>query len=69
MWKDPIVNEVRRIREELAEQHNFDVGSIFADIRKKQATYGKRLVCRERQVKAEQGVAPDRYSAALQSGR
>ena len=35
MWKDPIVNEVRRIREELSEQHNFDVSSIFAEIRKK----------------------------------
>jgi hypothetical protein len=69
MWEDPIVNEVRRIREELAEQYNFDVGSIFAEIRKKQAMSGKRLFSRERQVKAEQGAALDRYSAALQSGR
>ena len=69
MWKDPIVNEVRRIREELAEQHNFDVGSIFAEIRKKQTTYGKRLICRESQMKAEQGAAPDRYSATLKNGR
>jgi len=69
MWKDPIVNEVRRIREELSEQHNFDVGSIFAEIRKKQATSGKRIVCREKQVKAEQDAPPNRYSAALHSGR
>jgi hypothetical protein len=68
MWEDPIVNEVRRIREELAEQYNFDVGVIFAEIRKKQAALGKRLVNRERQVKADQGV-PDRYSTALHSGR
>ena len=69
MWEDPIVNEVRRIREELAEQYNFDVGAIFAELRKKQAAFGKRLVCRERQVKAEQVAAPNRFSVALQSGR
>ncbi len=69
MWEDPVVNEVRRIREELAEQYNFDIGVIFAEIRKKQATLGKRLVNRERQVKAGQGAAPDRYSAVLHTGR
>ena len=69
MWEDPIVNEVRRIREELAEQYNFDVGVIFAEIRKKQAALGKRLVNRERQVKADQEGVPDRYSTALHSGR
>ena len=48
MREDPIVLEVRRIREELAAQFDFDVGSIFADIRKGQATLGSRLICRKK---------------------
>ena len=33
---DPIVDEVRRVREELAKKHNYDVHAIFADLREKQ---------------------------------
>lgn len=69
MYDDPIVNEVRKTRERLAEKHNFDVGAIFEDLRMRQAKLGKRLVHRERQKIAEQAVAPDRNSAALHPGR
>jgi hypothetical protein len=44
MWKDPIVAEVHRTREKLAAEHNFDIGAIFADLRKRQASLGDRLV-------------------------
>jgi hypothetical protein len=44
MWEDPIVSEVRRIREELSERFDFDVAAIFADLRKRQTLLGKRLV-------------------------
>jgi hypothetical protein len=44
MWEDPIVSEVRRIRGELCERFDFDVAAIFADLRKRQAVLGKRLV-------------------------
>jgi hypothetical protein len=44
MLDDPIVAEVRRIREELARQCNFDVAAIFANLREKQKTVGGRLV-------------------------
>jgi hypothetical protein len=44
MWEDPIVGEVHRTREELAAKFNFDVNAIVADIRKRQATLGSRLV-------------------------
>lgn len=44
MWEDPIVAEVHRIREELAAKFNFDVKAIFADLRKRQAALGSRLV-------------------------
>ncbi len=69
MYDDPIVDEVRKTRERLAEKHNFDVGAIFEELRKRQKTLGKRLVRRERKQIAEQVVAPDRNSAALHPGR
>jgi hypothetical protein len=48
MWEDPIVAEVRRVREQLAARFNFDVNAIFADIQKRQAALGPRLVSRVR---------------------
>lgn len=44
MWEDPIAAEVDRAREMLAAKFNFDVEAIFADIRKRQAALGERLV-------------------------
>ena len=44
MWEDPIVAEVHRTREELAAAFDFDVKAIFADLRKRQAALGARLV-------------------------
>ena len=35
--KDPIVEEVRRIREEHAAQFNYDIDAIFADLKRLQA--------------------------------
>jgi hypothetical protein len=48
MWEDPIVEEVHRIREKLAAEYNFDVKAIFADLRKRQAALGGRLVLQQR---------------------
>jgi hypothetical protein len=47
MREDPIVAEVRRIREELAARFGFDVKAIFADLRSRQAALGERLVSRQ----------------------
>jgi hypothetical protein len=44
MWKDPIVEEVRSIREQLAEACGFDIRRIVADAEGKQRTSGHRLV-------------------------
>ena len=69
MNNDPIVDEVRKVREKLSEKQNFDVGAIFKDLRKKQVAVGSRLVRRIGTKPAEQTVAPDRNSAALHPGR
>ena len=42
--KDPIVAEVRRVREELAAKHGFDLKAIFAAARKRQAKSGHKVV-------------------------
>ena len=50
MWEDPIVAEVHRIREQMAARFNFDVDAFFADVRKRQAALGDRLVDRRKHV-------------------
>ena len=57
MWEDPIVAEVHRTREKLAADFNFSVHAIFADIRKRQATLGSRLVSQTK--RAERVDAPE----------
>jgi hypothetical protein len=59
-WEDPIVADVRRIREELSAEFDFDVAAIFADLRNRQCTVGDRLVRLSRTRKSEQGDAPER---------
>ena len=44
MWKDPIVEETRKLREQYANQHNHDVDAIFEDIQRRQANSGKKVV-------------------------
>jgi hypothetical protein len=44
MWEDPIVAEVHRAREKLAAESNFDIKTLFAGLRKRQASLGDKLV-------------------------
>jgi len=69
MWDDPIVAQVRSAGERLAAQFEFDVHAIFADLRRRQAELGGRLVRRKRPWETEQVAAPDRDSAVLHPGR
>jgi hypothetical protein len=64
MFEDPIVNEVRRIREDLAEQCDFDVAVLFAGWRSKQIAAGNRLVRRSPERMAEPSAAADAQEAA-----
>lgn len=51
---DPIVNEVREIRERLASQFDFDIRKIVADARRRQASSKSRIVSFETPNKALQ---------------
>ena len=48
MWKDPIVEEVRRIREELAAKYDFDINAIFDAAMKRQRRSKRKVVSFER---------------------
>ena len=44
MWKDPIVEEVRKIRQQHAKQFNYDLRAIVDDLRKQQEQSGRKYV-------------------------
>jgi hypothetical protein len=44
MTRDPIVDEVRRVREDLAARYSFDVKAILAASKKRQARSTQKVV-------------------------
>jgi hypothetical protein len=36
MWQDPIIKEIRELRNQYAAQFNYDLDAIFEDIKKRQ---------------------------------
>jgi hypothetical protein len=62
MWEDPIVAEVHRIREQLAAKFNFDLAAMFADMRKRQAALGSRLVSPKPRAEPTADAEPGRDS-------
>ena len=66
MWEDPIVAEVREVREKLAAKFGFDVKAIFADLRKRQGSVGTRLIPQKK--RAESTAEADRGRHSGSSG-
>lgn len=44
MWKDPIVEEVRKIRDQHAKAFNYDLRAIVDDLREHQTRTGRKYV-------------------------
>lgn len=44
MWKDPIVEESRKLREKYAVEFNHDIDAIYEDIQKRQARLSQKPV-------------------------
>lgn len=44
MWKDPIIEEIHKIREEHAKKFDYDLDKIFADLKKQEFKSGKKFV-------------------------
>lgn len=44
MWKDEVLEEIHKFREEYAKSFNYDIQAIFDDLRQKQAASGRRII-------------------------
>jgi hypothetical protein len=44
MWKDPIVEETRKLRDQYASKFNHDIDAIYEDIKRRQAQSNKKTV-------------------------
>ncbi|MBF0182133.1 MAG: hypothetical protein HQM03_19115 [Magnetococcales bacterium] len=44
MWKDPIVEEVRKIRDEHAARFNYDLDAIYKDLKRLEKASGRETV-------------------------
>ncbi len=44
MWKDEIVEDIHRIREEYAASFNHDINLIYEDIKKKEREGGREII-------------------------
>ncbi|MBM4035847.1 MAG: hypothetical protein FJ291_29260 [Planctomycetes bacterium] len=45
MWKDPIVEEVRRVRDAHAARFNYDLRAIYEDYKARERASGRQYVC------------------------
>jgi len=43
-WKDPIVEEVRQVREAYAAQFDYDLKRMFEDLQRREQEHPERLV-------------------------
>lgn len=44
MWRDEILEEIHKTREEHAKAFNYDLQAICDDLRRKQAESGRRII-------------------------
>lgn len=44
MWHDPIVEEVRAIRDAYAKQFNYDLEAIYRDLKEQEARSGREVI-------------------------
>ena len=44
MWRDPVVEEVRNIREAHARKFNYDLQAIYREIKKQEKTSGRKFI-------------------------
>ena len=44
MWEDPIVNEIRKIRETHAARLNYDLQAIYRDLKEQERNSGRTFI-------------------------
>jgi hypothetical protein len=62
IWIDPIVEEVRKVRDAHAKQFNYDLKAIYSDLKQREQDSGRRYVslAPRRLVNEIAGSAPSR---------
>jgi hypothetical protein len=62
IWIDPIVEEVRKVRDAHAKQFNYDLKAIYSDLKQREQGSGRRYVslAPKRLVNEIAGSAPSR---------
>ena len=70
MWKDPVVEEVRTIRDAYAKQFNYNLEAIYRDLKEQEAKSGWEVVSLPpNRIEPEERAkpAPESEGAALPS--
>ena len=63
LWEDPIVKEVRKVRDAFAKRFDYDLDAILRDLKEKERRSGRTVVsCSEKQVVAGSGDSQVRES-------
>ena len=68
MTEDPIVAEVRAIRDGIAKAHQYDIAALMGYFRKLEAESGREHVTLPPQRPAQQAVAADWHETASRGG-
>jgi hypothetical protein len=56
MWKDPIVEEIHKIREEIAKENNYDLDTLIRSLQEREKQHKERTVSREGTRKTRSGT-------------
>ena len=56
MWKDPIVEEIRKHRDEYASKFNYDLKAMFQDLQEREQQSGRMVVT----------LPPKRYAKCIE---
>jgi hypothetical protein len=63
MWEDPIVEEVRKVRDRHAAQFHYDLEEIYRDLKRQEIQSGKTFVSHPpRRIPATPSPVPERGS-------
>jgi hypothetical protein len=64
MWEDPLVDEVRQVREKHAARFGYDLRKIYLDLKKQEKASGQQFVSyRPRRVTPQKKVKRSRVAA------
>ena len=50
MWKDPIVEEIHKIREEIAREYDYNLNRIMDHLRKKEMKHADRMIYKKEMI-------------------